>query len=144
MNQKSIVVIGAGLGGIAAAAHLAQRGLHVTVLEKNSRPGGRCDRISRDGHHFDTGPTLFIMPHVFEDEFASLGASLHDMLHLHVVTAEGEPVGEITEIIETGANYVYVVHSVRGEILVPDIEEVVLDVDPEARQMTIRLIDGLV
>ena len=87
MNQKSILVIGAGLGGIAAAAHLAQRGLHVTVLEKNARPGGRCDRFSRDGHHFDTGPTLFIMPHVYEDEFAALraSASLHEMLDLQRV-----------------------------------------------------------
>jgi phytoene desaturase len=85
MGQTSILIIGAGLGGIAAAAHLAQRGLHVTVLEKNTRPGGRCDRFSRDGHHFDTGPTLFIMPHVFEDEFASLGTSLHDLLDLQRV-----------------------------------------------------------
>ena len=85
MNQKSILIIGAGLGGIAAAAHLAQRGLHVTVLEKNARPGGRCDRFSRDGHHFDTGPTLFIMPHVYEDEFAALGTSLHEMLDLQRV-----------------------------------------------------------
>lgn len=85
MSQKSILIIGAGLGGIAAAAHLAQRGLHVTVLEKNARPGGRCDQFSREGHHFDTGPTLFIMPHVFEDEFTSLGASLHDMLDLQRV-----------------------------------------------------------
>ena len=85
MNQKSILIIGAGLGGITAAVHLAQRGMHVTVLEKNSRPGGRCDHFSRDGHHFDTGPTLFIMPHVYEDEFASLGASLHEMLDLQRV-----------------------------------------------------------
>ena len=85
MNQKSILIIGAGLGGIAAAAHLAHRGLHVTVLEKNARPGGRCDRFSRDGHHFDTGPTLFIMPHVYEDEFAALGASMHAMLDLRRV-----------------------------------------------------------
>jgi phytoene desaturase len=85
MNQKSVLIIGAGLGGIAAAAHLAQHGLHVTVLEKNSRPGGRCDRISRDGHHFDTGPTLFVMPHVYEDEFASLGASLQERLDLRRV-----------------------------------------------------------
>jgi phytoene desaturase len=82
MSQPSILIIGAGLGGIAAAAHLAQRGLHVTVLEKNSHAGGRCDRFIREGHHFDTGPTLFIMPNVYEDEFAALGTSLHEMLDL--------------------------------------------------------------
>lgn len=85
MKQKSILIIGAGLGGIAAAAHLARQGLHVTVLEKNNRPGGRCDRISRDGHHFDTGPTLFVMPRVFEDELAALGSSMHDVLDLQRV-----------------------------------------------------------
>ena len=73
------------MGGITAAAHLAQHGLKVTVLEKNARPGGRCDRLSRDGHHFDTGPTLLIMPHVYEDEFAGLGASLHESLDLQRV-----------------------------------------------------------
>jgi phytoene desaturase len=85
MSQTSVLVIGAGLGGIAAAAHLARSGLHVTVLEKNSHPGGRCDHFSRGGHHFDTGPTLFIMPHVYQDEFAALGASLHNMLDLRRV-----------------------------------------------------------
>ena len=62
MKTPSVIVIGAGIGGIAAAAHLARRGMHVTVLEKNSRPGGRCDRFSREGHHFDAGPTLLVMP----------------------------------------------------------------------------------
>lgn len=62
MNQKSVIVIGAGIGGIVAATHLARRGIKVTVIEKNSRAGGRCDRISREGHHFDTGPTLLVMP----------------------------------------------------------------------------------
>jgi phytoene desaturase len=85
MKSKSVIVIGAGLGGITAATHLAQRGFHVTVLEKNARPGGRCDRISRDGHHFDTGPTLYIMPHVYEAEFNALGASANDMLNLQRV-----------------------------------------------------------
>src|SRR5512142_3118018 len=85
MRPRSVVVIGAGVGGIAAAAHLAQQGLHVTVIEKNSRPGGRCDRINRDGHTFDTGPTLLVMPLLYEGEFQSLGASMREMLDLQRV-----------------------------------------------------------
>ena len=61
MAEKSVLVIGAGIGGIAAAAHLVRQGMRVTDLEKNSSPGGRCDRFNHRGHQFDTGPTLFIM-----------------------------------------------------------------------------------
>ncbi|MCX6027830.1 MAG: phytoene desaturase family protein [Chloroflexi bacterium] len=85
MTPLSAIVIGAGIGGIAAATHLARRGWQVTVVEKNSRPGGRCDHFARDGHRFDTGPTLFIMPHVFEAEFAALGTPLREMLDLQRV-----------------------------------------------------------
>jgi len=85
MKSKSVIVIGAGIGGITAAIHLAKHGLHVTVLEKNSRPGGRCDRLSRDGHHFDTGPTLFVMPLLYEAEFRALGTSLREQLDLRRV-----------------------------------------------------------
>lgn len=83
--KQSAIVIGAGIGGITSAIHLARRGLNVTVLEKNSQPGGRCDRLSRDGHHFDTGPTLLVMPLLYEAEFASLGSSLREMLRLERV-----------------------------------------------------------
>jgi phytoene desaturase len=85
MTPLSAIVIGAGIGGIAAATHLARRGWQVTVVEKNSRPGGRCDHFVRDGHRFDTGPTLFIMPHVFEAEFAALGTPLCELLDLQRV-----------------------------------------------------------
>ena len=61
MAQENVIVIGAGIGGICSAIRLAQAGLRVTIVEKNARPGGRCDRISRDGHHFDTGPTLSLI-----------------------------------------------------------------------------------
>jgi phytoene desaturase len=57
----------------------------VTVVEKNSRPGGRCDRFSRAGHHFDTGPTLFVMPLLYEAEFRALGAPMHEQLDLQRV-----------------------------------------------------------
>jgi phytoene desaturase len=85
MRPRSVIVIGAGIGGITAATHLARCGLHVTVLEKNSRPGGRCDRFRRDGHHFDTGPTLLVMPLLYESEFARLGVSIREMLDLQRV-----------------------------------------------------------
>ncbi len=81
-KTRSVIVIGAGIGGVASAAHLAQNGLHVTVIEKNARPGGRCDRLSKDGHHFDTGPTLLVMPLLYDAEFAALGFSARDMLDL--------------------------------------------------------------
>ena len=85
MKTKSAIIIGAGIGGITAATHLARGGLQVTVLEKNARPGGRCDRLSREGHHFDTGPTLFVMPRLYEAEFRLLGTSLRERLDLQRV-----------------------------------------------------------
>ncbi len=85
MKPHSAIIIGAGIGGITTAAHLARRGVHVTVFEKNQRPGGRCDHFSREGHEFDTGPTLMVMPLVYEAAFAALGASMAERLELQRV-----------------------------------------------------------
>lgn len=85
MKPTSVIVIGAGIGGIATATHLARQGMQVTVFEKNPRPGGRCDYFTRDGHHFDTGPTLLVMPLVYETEFAALGGSVAELLDLQRV-----------------------------------------------------------
>ncbi len=76
------IIIGAGLGGIVTAARLAQNGYHVTVFEKNGAPGGRCDQLVRDGHRFDTGPTLFLMPEIFAEAYAALGERMEDHLDL--------------------------------------------------------------
>jgi phytoene desaturase len=81
-SRPTVLVIGAGLGGIAAAARLARSGFQVTVLEKNSAPGGRCSRMIRDGHRFDIGPTLFLMPEVFAETYTALGARMEDQLDL--------------------------------------------------------------
>jgi phytoene desaturase len=85
MKSKSVIVIGAGIGGITAATHLARAGFHVTVLERNASPGGRCDTFDHQGHHFDTGPTLFVLPQLFEAEFGFLGASMREQLNLQRV-----------------------------------------------------------
>ena len=76
--MTSILVIGAGIGGIAIAAYLARHGYQVTVAEKGERAGGRCGRLVKDGHHFDTGPTLFVMPEIYAQTFTDLGERMED------------------------------------------------------------------
>jgi phytoene desaturase len=80
--KPTALVIGAGIGGIATAARLAKNGHDVTVLEKNETPGGRCNQIVREGHCFDIGPTLFLMPEVWEETFTALGEKMADHLDL--------------------------------------------------------------
>ncbi|MEN3047442.1 MAG: phytoene desaturase family protein [Candidatus Caldarchaeales archaeon] len=80
---KRVVVVGAGLGGLAAAALLARDGHEVTVIEKNEWVGGRAGSFSRDGFTFDTGPTWYLMPDVFEQFFAQFGRRPEDFYRLH-------------------------------------------------------------
>ena len=74
-TDKSAVIIGAGIGGITTAIYLAKQGFRVSVYEKNSSPGGRCGQIMRDGHRFDLGATIYLMPEVYRMVFDSLGTS---------------------------------------------------------------------
>lgn len=75
--SRSVVVVGAGPGGLAAGLQLAGAGLDVTIVEKNSRVGGRTSAISADGFRFDTGPTFFLYPQILGEIFASVGRDLH-------------------------------------------------------------------
>jgi phytoene desaturase len=81
-DKAQVIVIGAGIGGIATAARLARRGCQVTLLEKNEIPGGRCGRMSVDGYTFDTGATLFMLPGLYAGSFAALGERMQDHLDL--------------------------------------------------------------
>src|SRR5512140_705063 len=78
----NIIVIGAGLGGIATACRLAKAGHKVTVLEKAQTPGGRAAVLTKDGYRFDKGPTLFLMPEVFAETYAALGERMEDHIEL--------------------------------------------------------------
>jgi phytoene desaturase len=73
-----VVVVGAGLGGLAAAARLGAQGHAVTVVEQAGAVGGKLGWFARDGYAFDTGPSLLTWPQVYEDLFAATGAPLHE------------------------------------------------------------------
>ncbi|GAB7191173.1 phytoene desaturase family protein [Kineococcus sp. NUM-3379] len=77
-----IVVVGAGLGGLSAAARLAALGHAVTVCERSGDLGGKLGRFSRDGFTFDTGPSLLTLPAVQRDLFLKTGAPLESVLDL--------------------------------------------------------------
>lgn len=83
MSSKSIIVIGAGFSGLAAAATLANAGYAVKVLEKNSIPGGRARKFTSEGFTFDMGPSWYWMPDIFENYFASFGKKVSDYYRLH-------------------------------------------------------------
>ena len=80
--SKKVVVIGAGFAGLAAAASLAQKGHQVTILEKNSGPGGRARQYKEQGFTFDMGPSWYWMPEVFEEFFQRFGKSTADYYDL--------------------------------------------------------------
>jgi phytoene desaturase len=79
---RSVVIVGAGLGGLSAACHLAGAGLDVTVVEAADVPGGRAGLAERAGYRFDTGPTVLTMPDLVERCFHAAGVEMGDLLTL--------------------------------------------------------------
>lgn len=77
-----VVIVGAGLGGLACALHLAAAGREVTVLERESVPGGRAGRLTVGGYEFDTGPTVLTAPELIGETLAAVGERLEDWLTL--------------------------------------------------------------
>jgi phytoene desaturase len=80
--MKKVIVIGAGLGGLAAAIRLAARGFSVTILEKNANVGGKVNFIEWGGYKFDTGASLLTMRHVLKELFEAAERRLEDYLEL--------------------------------------------------------------
>ena len=80
--MSKAVVIGAGFGGLAAAARLRAMGHQVVVLEAGSQPGGRGRAFERDGFHFDAGPTVITAPYLFDEIFELFGKNRQDYFDL--------------------------------------------------------------
>jgi len=88
-TQRKVAIIGAGFGGLAASAILAHRGYTVEVFEQQIGPGGKAGDLRMGGWRFDTGPSLFTMPMVFERFFTLAGGDLN-------ATVRHEPMELIT------------------------------------------------
>ena len=82
-ENKNAAIIGAGIGGIATAVYLAKHGYKVTVFEKNASPGGRCGQLIREGHRFDLGATMLMMPGIYKSVFQSLEIPLFENNDIH-------------------------------------------------------------
>ena len=81
-NNKRVVVIGAGLGGMSAAIMLARSGFQVTILEKNAHLGGKLNQLQTEGFSFDLGPSIFTLPQIFRPVFEGDGKRLEDYIAL--------------------------------------------------------------
>ncbi|MBN2501791.1 MAG: phytoene desaturase [Anaerolineales bacterium] len=117
--MQHVVIIGAGMGGLATALRLRHQGFRVTVLEKQPRPGGRSNVITEAGFRVDTGPTILVMKSAFEEMYRAIGEDIdqrltftqidpnyriyyHDDTHLDLYSNMAELAREV-EKIETGS-----------------------------------------
>ncbi len=73
MQNKTAIIIGSGVAGMATAIRLQLKGYEVTVLEANSYPGGKLTEVRQGGYRFDAGPSLFTMPHYVDELYLLAG-----------------------------------------------------------------------
>ena len=78
--MKKVLIVGAGLGGLATALRLAHLGFQVTIVEKGARPGGRSNIIQENGFRVDIGPTILVMKEAFEETYRFIGQNLDERI----------------------------------------------------------------
>lgn len=81
-SPQKVIIIGAGMGGLATAARLAKRGHKVSIYEASDHAGGKCRTEWIDGYAFDTGPSLLTLPAVYRDLFLKTGKRIEHILQL--------------------------------------------------------------
>lgn len=131
--NKRVVIIGAGIGGLATANLLAKAGYEVLVYEKNSQPGGRAGTLERKGFRFDTGPSWYLMPDVFTHYFSLFGKSVNrelDLMQLNpaykvffesnepvTITSDSEQDAATFEKIESGSGRKLKEYVANGDVI---------------------------
>ncbi|MCT4616423.1 MAG: phytoene desaturase family protein [Marinifilaceae bacterium] len=94
-NNKQVLIVGTGLGGLSTGLRLAKQGYHVKFVEKYHKAGGRLNQISKDGFTFDIGPSFFSMPYEFEEMMNDCGIEMPfkfvELDPLYTVNFKGNP-----------------------------------------------------
>lgn len=83
--MKKIIVVGAGVSGLAAAVRLQKLGYDVTLYEKEGQPGGKMNQIKENGFTFDVGPTIVMMPEIYREVFEFAGVDPNDYIPMEKV-----------------------------------------------------------
>lgn len=118
MDSKSVIIIGSGFAGLAAASFMTKAGWKASVIEKQTLPGGRAGQLKEAGFTFDRGPSFYWMPDVFERFFSQFGKKVSDYYQLerldpsyriywndgvNDIPASYEQLKNLFESIETGS-----------------------------------------
>lgn len=105
--KKKVIIIGAGVGGLATAVRLQSKGYDVTIYEKMDRVGGKMNLITGNGYKFDLGPTIVMMPHIYEDVFVAAGVSSKNYIPMEKIEPmyslyydDGEKLSVSTDYVE--------------------------------------------
>jgi phytoene desaturase len=114
-----VVVVGSGVGGLAAAIHLAARGLQVVVVERLNLPGGKAHIAVVDGVEVDTGPSVLTLPEVWRDLFETAGTTLEAELRLRPLSPATRYVWPDQQQLDVHADPEATLEAVR-ETLGPD------------------------
>lgn len=104
MQNNKAIIIGSGVGGLAAAIRLSVQGFAVDVYEKNNYPGGKLQAFEKDGFHFDAGPSLFTQPQNIEELFLLAGEPMEKYFSYHPVEVACKYFYENGKIVQAFTN----------------------------------------
>ncbi|MGY5354291.1 phytoene desaturase family protein [Wenyingzhuangia sp. IMCC45467] len=111
MENKKVIIIGAGFSSLSASCYLAKAGYNVTILEKNNHIGGRAQQLHKNGFVFDMGPTFYWMPDVFDKFFNDFGKQTSDYYQITQLDPGYKVYADVMSSMNIAANFNTIVNT---------------------------------